>query len=103
METVSGKRDNNKQTMTHEQNRKPFKILFAELTTGHVFGTDLEKLNGEGEMFTYFASFDNAATYGDTILSKRPDLEYVIYSLDKPILYKSINETTELPRKSTTI
>jgi hypothetical protein len=88
--------------MTHEQDSNPFKILFAELTTGHVFRTDLEKYNGEGETFTYFASFDNALSYGDTILSKRPDLEYVIYSLDKPILYKSINETTELPRKSKT-
>lgn len=67
--------------------------MFAELATGHVFTTDLKLRLGQGEIYNYFDNYSDALEYANSILSKRPDLEFCIYSPTGDfLLYKSINE-----------
>lgn len=80
-----------------------YKVVFAELATGEILKTDLEKSHGEGIIFVRFKSFTKAMDYADTILQERPDLEYVIYCLEKPVVYRNVNQTIQLPDRDRAI
>ncbi|NII84378.1 hypothetical protein H9N25_20190 [Pedobacter riviphilus] len=70
-----------------------YKVLIAELNTGHVYNTKLELFLGIGETLSYFDHYEEAINYSDSIVNNNPALECWIKDEKDIILrYKSINE-----------
>lgn len=71
---------------------KNFSLIFCQSETGDVCDTNLDIFTGKGEIYHYFATYEEALKYGNKIMSMNRDLEFMIYDAGKNLLLAQTRE-----------
>ena len=71
---------------------KKFSLIFCQTETGDICDTKLDIFTGQGEIYHYFETYEEALKFGNKTMAMNRDLEFMIYDADKNLLLAQTRE-----------